>query len=283
MNHEFPALPDVPLVPNDLIFAFDTEGRPRIWDEHGMPLDSYYSEEHGPSRLQEDYAHVDPAVEYEHRVVPDADGYGVNTGLMDYVRPHVPETLHLVLDAARAYRTALNVPEDGYLPTDQALTVVIGLNSLWALLMYRRNNRVANGELPSHVADAHRTIIGYEGAINTISDFLDDLGISPEAAAVPPETATQIAMAGMKSSRSHERCPASPRMIGEGMVALLVSPDQAYEQLLPTLSQCEDPRLLADLGIDDHTFAYFAVAMRQLMATQEPEDFDRVKQLLAAA
>lgn len=283
MNYEFPALPDVPIAPNDLIFAFDADGRPRIWDEHGMPLDSYYSDEHDPSRLQEDYAHVDPTVGYEHRIVQDADGYGVNTGLMDYVRPHVPETLHLVLDAARAYRAALHVPEEGYLPTEQALTVVIGLNSLWALVMYRRNNRIANGELPSHVADAHRTIIGYEGAMNSIGDFFESTGIAAEAGILPPEVATQVAMGGMKSSRSNERCPASPRIIGEGMVALLAPSDEAYEQLLPTLSQCENPRLLTDLGIDDMTFTYFAVAMRQLMSSQAPEDFDRVKRLLAAA
>lgn len=280
----FPALPGAPERPTDLMYAFNTAtNRPLVWDENGMPLDSYYSEEEGyaPARNPDDYAHVDP-VTYKPKLVTEK-GFGMNLGLLAYIRPSLPEMTYLATDVARAYRTTRDIAEEVLLPVDEALTLAVGLNSLWALMMYRQNSRVPNGELPAHVANIHRTFVGYEGLFTRTIIGLGKLGVASSAVVLPPEALTQMAMGGLSSDFSGERCPAREQIIGNGMVALISAPEEAFDRLLPVIDRADNPRLLDELGIDDATFTHFALAMRQLMSTHNADDFAAVKQILQTA
>lgn len=275
MTHTFPRLELQPQTPDDVLLALDiTTSRPRVWDEHGMPLDSFYSDDLHPTRHPDDYAHVDPAVGYEPRIVQNDQGYGENQGLMDYIRPHVPEMLHLTIDAARAFRTVQGIPAQDEMSISEGLTVSFGLNSLWALLMYRSKHRVSNGELPVHVADLHRTFVGYEGVLDNMYD--PDL----PTFTVPVNELSGAFIASTDGPVSHEHCPAPPPIIMAGSVALQLPTDEAKRILAPLLEECTAPRLLADLHVDDETFSNFAIAVRQLAETQAPEDLEPVKRLL---
>lgn len=281
----FAPLPPTPERPTDLIYAFDTvTNRPLVWDENGMPLDSYYNEEAGftPARNPIDYAQVDPAAGYKTKFVTEK-GFGMNLGLLAYIRPSLPEMTYLATDAARAYRTTRDIAEEALLPVDEALSLAIGLNSLWALMMYRQNARVPNGELPAHVANIHRTFVGYEGLFTRTITSLGKLGIANNAVVLPPESLTQLAMGGLSSDFSGEHCPAREQIIGNGMIALISAPEEAFERLLPVIDRADNPRLLDELRIDDATFTHFALAMRQLMATHSADDFAVVKQILQTA
>lgn len=284
MLQVFPKLTEVPQDLYDLALPHDRNtNRPRVWDENGVPLDSFYSKTHSPARNPDDHTHINSAVGYELLVVQDVEGFGVNIGLMDYLRPDWPQTLHLMLDVARAYRATRAIPETEVLLVDEALTAVIGLNSLWSLLMYRRDNRVANGALPVHVAHAHRAGIGYEGLLAKGVKLAEIEGISASRFMLTSPELTDIALANLKGGISRERCPAGPRMIGEASIALLDPPDQAFEQLLPTLAVSECPRLLQDMGVDDALFTHFALAVRQSLHSRNEQDFEVVRQLLLTA
>jgi len=277
MTHVFPPLELCPQIPDDVLLALDTTtSRPKVWDEHGMPLDSFYSDDLRPTRHPDDYAHVDPAVHYQPQIVANKRGNGENLGLMDYMRPHVPEMLHLVIDAARAFRETQKISGEVELPVTDSLTVSFGLNSLWALLMYRSQHRVPNGQLPAHVADLHRSFVGYESTLDKVYD--PDM----PSFVIPLKDFFVVSMAGTTSPVSREHCPAGPEIIKAGATSLQLPTADAKRALKPLLEQCQTPRLLANLHVDDMTFSNFAIAIRQLAETQTLQDLKPIHRLLAA-
>lgn len=272
MGHNFPPLADIPTKPTDLRIAYDLEThRPLVWDEMGMPLDSYFSEDRRPVRDSADY----PA-DYVPDFTRSGEGYTVNASMMRYARDGYPELLHLIVDGARAYREIREIP-GGILPVEHALNATLGLRSLWALLMYRRDNRVQNGELPVHVAHAHRFLAGAEDVLETVSE---SFAAFPEPVVLPADSLTEMGIGRtLTNDTVFEQCPAGARHVWEVMTALVVPAKVATAQLA-TLTECKAPRSLIDMQVDDLTFAAFAGGMRLLRDTHGQDELMAMQKLL---
>lgn len=281
MAHEFPALAAQPETLDDLWLPIDAEtGRPRVWDEHGMPLDSASPDGGLPLRHPDDYAHVRASAGYTPRMVTDHEGYTANEGLMDYMEPRLPEILHLCIDGARAYRRGLQIDPSKVLTLGHTVTLTVGLNSLWALLMYRTNNRVANGALPAHVGDMQRSFTGFEGLLDKVEQSVHGLGSLD--AEIPRSAIGKLAALYMKTEVLGERwrCPSKLPFIRDVLQALMDPTAESSAALAGTLEKCPNPRLLADMHVADRTFADFAYLMRQAANPNTPEDISRLQRLL---
>jgi hypothetical protein len=286
MPHVFSGLSEAPVTARELMFAFDLRtNRPIVWDEHGVPVESHSIENHMPVRNPDDYAHVDPDCGYVDSIEVDAEEYGVNVGLMGYVRGHYPEMLHLVIDAVRAYRSRRDTEQpDLRLSPAGVYEVLIGVSSLWALLMYRRQDRVKNGELPAHVASLHRTLPGAVDVAELGLKAAENVGRLRGKPVVESNLDDLMRLAfvhGLKSQKVPYRCPAGSRIIGEILAAFLLPADRAVDVFAPVMDQAESPRLLADLGVEDEVFARFSAGMRALRYDQRnPRVLARLRRLL---
>ncbi len=223
----FPELPVYPRDAGEILSPKDGDGRPVVWDEDGIPLNSDVpGPGFRPTRDAQDYELAPYLVSWPSAVGPK----WTNTGLMHHVQTALPDMLATTVESVQGIREILGTNE--LFNCEEALIAIEGLHKSWSLLMYGPH-RLNNGELPTHFAGLQRILAGHEGALLGMlfdSPIALALGIQNNIEVDPDKFVDFVFEKDgqhLKNSKTNESCPASRAAHTAIVDCLFMPPDEA--------------------------------------------------------
>ena len=234
----------------DILMPKGIGGRPVVWDEDGIPLNSDQAGERlRPNRDVRDYELARRLVTWPSSVGPEWS----NTGLMRHVQVALPDMLATTVETAQGIRDMFGTGE--LFNCEEGLVVIEGLHKAWSLLMYGPN-RLNNGQLPRHIAGLQRVLAGHEGVVlHTMFDSPLHLlsGIQNSVEIDPDEFVARVFGSDgqmLKNSSTNESCPAS-KAAHEALIDCLFMPtaDAEAKHKDKWLSKADPNKSLSAFGL----------------------------------
>jgi hypothetical protein len=255
----------LPRTAEEILFPKYKDGRPMVWDEDGVPLNSDVQDlSMRPNRDKRDYMAVPDLITWPKKQGPS----WTNTALMHRIVPAVPDMLSTTLEATRAYREVAGKEDEPLTPVE-GLIVVDGLQKAWSLLMYG-NNRLPNGQLPRHFAGLQRVLLGHvgklmheaaEGPLNLIFGAYNNEPID-----VDRFTNEIFADGNLTNEQTNEHCPASRAIHVAMNDCLFTPPDIAAKKHRDVWLQKANPdRTLSNYGIVPEAISLLGVVSSQML------------------